>query len=118
MLLRLIFHEITGSVPGFLQRFHITTLDPEHSGFTWLLSEAFLVSEHPPDKGVSSEEGRASDDVGLREGVHRKMDQAIALPGPRCRALHHASWIIVASEDGSLKSPSEHQVSLLSSNIT
>ena len=36
MLLRLIFHEITGSVPGFLHRFHITTLDPEHSGFTRL----------------------------------------------------------------------------------
>ena len=34
------------------------------------------------------------------------------------QALHHASWIIVASHDGSLKSPIEHQVSLLSSNIT
>ncbi len=28
------------------------------------LSEAFLVSEHPPGKGVSSEEGGASDEVG------------------------------------------------------
>ncbi|EKJ79850.1 hypothetical protein ECAD30_49800 [Escherichia coli AD30] len=34
------------------------------------MSETFLVSEYPPDKGVSSEEGRASDDAGLREGVH------------------------------------------------
>lgn len=63
------FHEITGSVPGFLHRFHITTLDPENSGFTRLLSETFLVSEHPPGTGVSSEEGRASDDVGLRKGA-------------------------------------------------
>ena len=104
---------------GFLQRFHITTLDPEHSGFTQLLSEAFRYPEHPPDKGVSSEEGRASDDAGLREGVHGKMDQAIALPraqdAGRCTMPPR---IIVASEDGSLKSPSEHRVSLLSSNIT
>lgn len=69
MLLRLIFHEITGSVPAFCiastsPRLTQSTADPP--GF---LSEAFLVSEHPPDKGVSSEEGRASDDVGLRKGV-------------------------------------------------
>ncbi|POS10301.1 hypothetical protein BJN43_28065 [Escherichia coli] len=36
MLLRLILHEIKGSLHGFLHRFHITTLDPEHSGFTRL----------------------------------------------------------------------------------
>src|SRR5699024_5763243 len=83
------------------------------------LSEAFLVSEHPPDKGVSSEEGRASDDAGLREGVHlEKWTRPSPCQASRCRALHHASRIIVASEDGSLKSPGEHQVSLLSSNIT
>ncbi len=33
MQLRFIFHEITGSVPGILQRFHITTLDPEDGVF-------------------------------------------------------------------------------------
>lgn len=104
MLLRLILHEITGSLHGFLHRFHITTLDPENSGFTRLLSEAFTVSEHPPDKGVSSEEGRASDDAGLRKGVRPKMNQSITLPGSRCRALHHASWISVASEEGTVKS--------------
>lgn len=88
MLLRLIFHEITGSVPGFLHRFHITTLDPEHSGSTRLLSEAFLVSEHPPDKGVSSEEGRASDDVGLRKGV-RLENEPVHYPARAQDAEHY-----------------------------
>ncbi|HAH3691828.1 TPA: hypothetical protein GF146_23670 [Escherichia coli] len=83
------------------------------------LSEAFRISEHPPGKGVSPEEGRASDDVGLRKGVLlEKWTRPSPCQDSRCRALHHACWIIVASEDGSLKSPSEHQVSLLSSNIT
>ena len=105
MQLRFIFHEITGSVPGILQRFHITTLDPEHGGFTRLLSEAF------PGIRTSTRQRRV---IGRRasirrcwftEGVHRKNGQSIALPGSRCRALHHALWIIVASEDDSLKSP-------------
>lgn len=51
---------IASTSPRLIQR---TAASPD------FLSETFLVSEHPPDKGVSSEEGRASDDVGLRKGV-------------------------------------------------
>ncbi len=98
-LLRLIFHEITGSVPGFLHRSTSPRLIQRTAASPDFLSEASRYQNIHPTKACHRKKGEHQRCWFTGRRPPGKMDQAIALQGSRCRALHHASWIIVASED-------------------
>ena len=106
-------HEITGSVRCFLSAASTSPRLIQRTAGSPAFAEAFPVSEHPPDKGV----------VIGKKGEHQTMSVygkastgkwtcAITRVSSRCRVLHHAFPIIVASEDGSLNSSELHPVYL------
>ncbi len=97
---RFIFHEITGSVPGFLHRFHTPRLIQRTAASPDFLSETFLFQNIHQAQAYHRKKGEHQMIRFTERRPPGKMNQSITLPGPRCRALHHASLISVASEEG------------------